>query len=223
MEHKPIFPSLISAPDMLDLRSLINKIDGICDGYHIDIMDYHFVPNLTWGPMFANAIRTASHKQIWVDLLVEHPETYIPDLQLNHGDSITFHIESEHDDTIIKQIHDAEYFAGAGISPETPLEHLTPYIEHVDHILLMSVTPGFSGQDFAPNSVARLQQLAKWRSEHNLELYIAMDGGIDAHNITELSQNGANMFAIGSGIFDADDLEHRMSYLQELTTHKAQK
>jgi len=213
-----IFPSLIAAPKLLQLYSLIQDFDPICAGYHIDIMDYHFVPNLTWGPMFANAIRQASEQQMWIDLLVEHPEQYLDDLKLASGDSVTVHVESTHERNIISQIQNAGYFAGIGINPDTPLEHLTPYLHIVDHVLLMSVHPGFSGQEFIPESQERLATLVSWRTRNDDTYAIAMDGGIDMHNIAQLYHTGAEMFSIGSGIFEHTSPQKQLKKLIDLTS-----
>lgn len=201
---KLIFPSLI-ASDILDLRTVLSQFKSECAGFHIDIMDYHFVPNLTWGPMFANAIRKETNAQLWIDLLVERPEQYIEQLHLRGGDMVTFHSESNHDENIVSHIQDHGYKAGIGISPSTPLEHIAPYLAQVDHVLLMSVEPGFSGQDFVPESPTRLQTLTTWRQTQNYTYTIAMDGGIDTQNIHELARLGANLFAVGSGIFGEQD------------------
>ncbi len=214
---KRIFPSLI-ASDILHLQDVITQLDPFCSGLHIDIMDYQFVPNLTWGPMFANAIRDATHNRIWVDLLVEHPEKYINDLQLAHGDMVTFHIESRHTNDIVDRIRNNGYHAGVGINPDTPLDHIKPYLADVDHILLMSVPPGFSGQDFVTTSVQRLQDLIAIRHTNNYQFTIAMDGGIDAHNIQKLAHIGADIFAIGSGIFGASNHIQELQRINALVT-----
>ena len=210
-----IYPSLI-ASDILNLQDVVTQLDPHCAGYHIDIMDYHFVPNLTWGPMFANAIRTASHNQLWIDLLVEYPERYIPDLQLNTNDMITVHVESTHDDNIITTIKKAGYQAGIGINPSTPLEQLHPYIDSVDHVLLMSVEPGFSGQEFVPESIDRLHTLASWQAKMHHPFTIAMDGGIDKNNIAQLANIGTKQFSIGSGVFGSHDPVKEMYALMKL-------
>lgn len=177
-----IFPSLIAA-DILNLADEINRLDPYVAGYHIDIMDFHFVPNLTWGPMFANAIREQTHKTLWVDLLVDNPDKYLHELTLHANDIVTIHYEAQGVQTeihnIIKHIQTYRWRASLGINPQTPVDTITPYLKYVDHVLLMSVEPGFSGQDFVATSVDKLEQLNQIRKRHNYTFTIGMDGGID--------------------------------------------
>jgi len=211
-----IYPSLI-ASNVLCLQETINVLDEHCAGYHIDIMDYHFVPNLTWGPMVANAVRRTSSRRVWIDLLVEGPEQYIADLALAPDDMITFHLESRHDPNIVSHIRNHGYQAGVGINPDTDIHKLEPYISDIDHILIMSVHPGFSGQDFIPASIDRLTQIAEWKRQNGYHFTIGMDGGIDERYIQEIVDNDADHLSIGSGIFAAEDPRERLKHLKQYT------
>jgi ribulose-phosphate 3-epimerase len=203
-----IFPSLIAA-DILNLTDEINRLDRYTDGYHIDIMDFLFVPNLTWGPMFANAIRMQTQKTLWIDLLVDYPEKYFDQLQLHANDIVTIHYEAQgvqqHIYDLIERIHSNGWRASVSINAETPVAALEPYLQKVDDILLMSVNPGFSGQNFVSESVDRLKQLNDLRKNQNLSFTIGMDGGIDRYTLPELIPYDVNQVAVGSGIFGADN------------------
>lgn len=200
-----IFPSLISA-NILSLEKTIQSLDQHCAGFHIDIMDNHFVPNLTFGPLFANAIDQLSTKPSWVHLMVKKPEAMIPQLKLKANSIISFHLESTRIITkIIKLISHQGWIASLAIKPYTPLSDLYPYLPMVKHVLLMSVEPGFSGQPFIEESRDRLTQLATYRKENKLIFTIGMDGGINSNTIGPCATGGSTDFAIASGIFSSDN------------------
>lgn len=200
-----IFPSLISA-DVLNLQKVITLLEPHCDGFHIDVMDYHFVPNLTWGPHVINAIARATTKPLVVHLMIEQPDRFIHLLTLRPHDTISFHIESTKKiSETINSIKEMNLGVSIAIKPKTPLEQLYSYVGTVDQILLMSVEPGFSGQRFLPDSIERLKQLTAYRKEKNLPFTISMDGGITQENIDILARNGCNQVGVASAIFDTSD------------------
>jgi ribulose-phosphate 3-epimerase len=209
-----IFPSLISA-DLLNLQKIITLLEPHGDGFHVDVMDFQFVPNLTWGPMFVNAIRAVTKKQVWVDLLVQHPEKYLDLLALAPGDLVSFHQESAHDPSIVQAIHAHGWNAGVGINPETPLECLTPYVDTIDHVLLMSVYPGFSGQPFVPAAIPKLAELNALKKAHHASWAIAMDGGIAPGNLGTLTAIGLDLAAAASSIFSTPDPVEALQALRE--------
>ena len=209
-----LFPSLISA-DLLNLKQVITTLEPFCEGFHIDVMDFQFVPNLTWGPAFVNAIRAATKKQIWVDLLVQNPEKYLDLLALKPGDLVSFHQESTHRPAIVHAIQAHGWNAGVGINPETPLEALTPYLDTIDHVLLMSVHPGFSGRPFVPASVPKLAELNALKQANHAHWAIAMDGGIAPSNIGELTTIGLDYAAAASSIFSTPDPVAALRELRE--------
>ena len=200
-----IFPSLISA-DILNLEYEIKKLEQHCDGFHIDIMDWHFVPNLTWGPMFINAIAQKTTKPLFVHLMIEKSFEFLDLLALRNGDTLSFHIEESPDiKKMIKSIKEKKWLANIAIKPKTPLKEVFQFTTMVDSILLMSVEPGFSGQHFLESSLNRLIELANYRKEKNLSFEIAMDGGINKKNIEKLANYGVSNVAIASGIFENKD------------------
>ena len=205
MKSIHIFPSLIAA-DLLNLEQTVKNLDPYCDGFHIDIMDNHFVPNLTWGPMFAQALDTVTTHPSWIHLMVEKPEAMIPQLMVKPKSIISFHIEAtKHIEKTLNTIKKNSWITSIAIKPSTPLEDLYPYLPSIEHVLLMSVKPGFSGQTFIPESIERLKKLVAYKTHHKLTFDIGMDGGITDKNIHNCTLHGAVNFAIASGIFSHHD------------------
>lgn len=211
-----IFPSLISA-DLLNLQKEIETLEPYCAGFHLDIMDFHFVDNITWGFDFINQIRKFSKKQLQIHLMVQYPEKYLSRLILNQNDIISIHIESVSNipvEEILYKIRDLNLMPSIAISPFTPLESLISLNFKLEHVLLMSVNPGFSGQKFMPHTINRLIALNNFRQTHNSYFKICVDGGINLDNYKILIQNGADQLAIASAIFD---FKNRIEALKRFT------
>jgi ribulose-phosphate 3-epimerase len=219
MSNLKIFPSLISG-DLLNLEQQIKQLEPHCAGFHLDVMDFHFVPNLTWGTQFVNAIREITTKQIWVDLLVDHPEYYLEKLALHHNDIVSIHYESNYPETIFNSIKQMGLQVSLALDPKTPLEVIEPFIKKIDQVLLMSVKPGFSGQAFIPRSVERVKQLNTFRKQHNAQFTIAMDGGLNEKTLPLVLPYGLDMVGIASGIFDHNDPIKALELLQAISTTK---
>lgn len=211
------FPSLISA-DLMHLADDIEFLEPHCEGFHVDVMDFQFVPNLTWGPMFVNAIRATTHKTIWVDLLVEHPEKYISLLHLREGDMVSIHYESSvfsahpelvdgpsFKESIFSDIKRRGWLPGIAIDPRTNVAQVEPFLSHVHHLLLMSVVPGFSGQPFLPLTRERLHAAKQLMEKTGARVKIALDGGINEATWPTVAPFGVDFVAVGSGIFSAPD------------------
>ena len=200
-----IYPSLIAA-NLLELGNDIKTLEPVCDGFHIDVMDNHFVPNLTWGQMFVNVFVAASKKPLFVHLMVTNPESFLQTLTLRTIDTFCFHIETTNDpEKLISSIQDKNWLPSIALKPNTPLEEIFPFLGSIDKVLLMSVDPGYSGQPFMPSSIQRLDALAQFKKEHALDFEITMDGGINESNIGELKKRGATEFGIASAIFDSQN------------------
>ncbi len=200
-----IYPSLIGAP-LLRLESVIKELDPFIDGYHLDIMDNHFVPNLTWGADFVHAIAQATSKQLWVHLMVDNPDQWVATLNLPHNSLCSIHIESNIDfSKSIKQIKEKKWQMSIAINPKTVPEKIFPLLEHCDQVLVMSVEPGFSGQSFLPETLAKVDVLVNYRQDHQLSYTMAMDGGIGLDTIEEVWKHGVNDVAVASGIFGQKD------------------
>ena len=218
MSNVTIYPSLISA-DILNLQQAIKTLEPHCDGFHIDVMDWHFVPNLTWGPMFVNAIDAKTDKPLFVHLMIENTYPFLDRLKLRDKDTVSFHIEEVSDmKKMINRITEKNWLPSIAIKPNTPLEKIFPFLPLIDTALLMSVEPGFSGQRFIPDSIDRLESLVNYRDKHNLAFKISMDGGINKDNIKELVQKGVDQVGIAAGIFDYEDPIEALKLLYAITS-----
>jgi ribulose-phosphate 3-epimerase len=197
-----IFPSLISG-DLLNLGHQIEELELLCDGFHIDIMDFNFVPNLTWGAQFIRAISHKTTKPLHIHLMIERVIDFIKTLELRPSDILYFHIESKCDIfQAIKTIREKNTRCGIAINPKTALREIFPYYDHIDSLLLMSVEPGFSGQSFLKESVDRAIEMIAYNKNNNKKIRIGIDGGINATNIKTLALAGITEFSIASAIFD---------------------
>lgn len=205
--HRPgLFPSLMAA-DLLNLEKVIKNLEPHCDGFHIDIMDNHFVPNLTWGQDLTNQIARIATKPLLVHLMIDAPEDMVKKLDLTPNSVISFHLEAvESPQIAISAILKKRYIPSIAIKPHTPVEALIPWLEEgVPHVLLMSVEPGFSGQEFIVSSVDRLKELVALQKKSRKEFVICMDGGINKDVIGSLFKEGATQFAVATAVFGQKD------------------
>lgn len=202
-----IAPSILSA----DLARLGEEVENVlkCGGdvVHFDVMDNHYVPNLTFGPVVCKALRDYGiTAPIDVHLMVKPVDRIIPDFAKAGASYITFHPESsEHIDRTLQLIRDNGCKSGLVFNPATPLSYLDYVMDKVDIILLMSVNPGFGGQSFIPATLEKLKQARKRIDESGLDIRLEVDGGVKASNIAEIARAGADMFVAGSAIFDKPD------------------
>ncbi|WP_454904999.1 ribulose-phosphate 3-epimerase [Aggregatibacter sp.] len=202
-----IAPSILSA----DLARLGEEVENVlkCGGdvVHFDVMDNHYVPNLTFGPVVCKALRDYGiTAPIDVHLMVKPVDRIIPDFAKAGASYITFHPEaSEHIDRTLQLIRDNGCKSGLVFNPATPLSYLDYVMDKVDIILLMSVNPGFGGQSFIPATLEKLKQARKRIDESGLDIRLEVDGGVKASNIAEIARAGADMFVAGSAIFDQPD------------------
>ncbi len=211
-----IWPSLISA-DLLDLKTVMNRLNNQSYGWHIDIMDNHFVPNLTWGAQFVNAIAKASPKPLWIHLMIESPERFLERLDIPKNSYITFHVETDSDiNMTIKAIKDHGWQASLAINPETKVDAIAPYAHKIDQILIMSVHPGFSGQSFITDTLHKIELIKDELKRENVIIPLAIDGGINRENIRTVARLGITQYAIAAGIFGASDPAHELDYLKRL-------
>jgi len=208
-----IYPSLI-AGDLMNLRKEIQTLDPEADGYHIDVMDYSFVPNLTWGPEQINQIADSTEKPLYVHLMVDDPTNWIEKFSLPSHSTLGIHIESKGEiRKNLLRIKDKHLQASVVVNPETNIDLIFPYLDIIDSVLLMSVQPGFSGQPFLPSVIEKLDPLLGYRQTDSLKFKIGMDGGINKKNIMDLKKRQVDWFAVGSAIFDAPN---RLKALREL-------
>ncbi len=202
-----IAPSILSA-DFAHLGDEVNAVlDAGAEFVHFDVMDNHFVPNLTIGPMICDALRNFGiQAPIDVHLMVEPVDRIIPDFAKAGASYITFHPEaSRHVDRSLGLIKEQGCKAGLVFNPATPLGWLTHVIDKVDMVLIMSVNPGFGGQKFIPSALTKLRQARQIIEASGQEIRLEIDGGVKADNIGEIAAAGADTFVAGSAIFGSDD------------------
>jgi len=196
-------PSILSA----DFAKLGEEVDNVlasgCDIVHFDVMDNHYVPNLTIGPLVCEALRKHGvTAPIDVHLMVKPVDRIVPDFAKAGATYITFHPEaSEHVDRTLQLIHGEGCKAGLVFNPATPLDYLKYVIDKVDMVLLMSVNPGFGGQSFIPSALDKLREARKIIDASGRDIRLEIDGGVKADNIREIAAAGADTFVSGSGIF----------------------
>lgn len=213
-----IFPSLMAA-DQLNLEHEVKRLEAYCDGFHIDIMDDHFVPNLSISPDTTNQISRITHKQLAVHVMAEKPEEIISTLNLKKNNVISFHLEStRHPDKLIQEIKRKQLLASIALRPATPLTSIYPYLKKVDQVLLMTVEPGLSGQRLMPEVFEKIGELSNYKQVNNLFFPIAVDGGVQGQNIRKLVTLGVEIFYVGSALFSKNDPVNALQVLKAIAT-----
>lgn len=184
---------------------------------HVDIMDGHFVPNLTFGPPLVASIRKTSNMIFDVHLMIEDPDTYAPLFIEAGGNQCSVHYEAcRHLDRTIHLIQSLGAKAGVVINPATPVSVLEDVLEIVDYVLVMSVNPGFGGQKFIRNSLSKIEQLDIMRRDRRLDFKIEIDGGVGASNTAEIVEAGCDWLVAGSSVFHSDDPGATVKELQQI-------
>lgn len=221
MSQYLIAPSILSA----DFARLGEEVDNVlkagADVVHFDVMDNHYVPNLTIGPMVCKALRDYGiEAPIDVHLMVKPVDTLIPMFADAGASIITFHPEaSEHVDRTLSLIKEHGCKAGLVLNPATPLSCLEYVMDKLDVILLMSVNPGFGGQKFIPNTLDKLRAVRKLIDQSGYDIRLEIDGGVNVNNIAEIAEAGADMFVAGSAIFNQADYKQVIDQMREQLSH----
>jgi ribulose-phosphate 3-epimerase len=212
-----IAPSILSA-DFSRLGEEIRAVDRAgCDIIHIDVMDGHFVPNITIGPLIVQAARAVTRKVLDVHLMITDADKYVDAFASAGADWITVHVEAcSHLHRTVSRIKELGKKAGVVLNPATSLSTLDYILEEVDLVMLMSVNPGFGGQSFIPSTLAKIRQLRQRIDAMNLEVDIEIDGGISENTIRNVAEAGANIFVAGSAVYGSNDYEQTITSLKKL-------
>ncbi len=215
MQNFMIAPSILSA-DFARLGAEINEVlDAGADVVHIDVMDGHFVPNITIGPLIVKAARAITDAPLDVHLMIENADRYLDDFAKAGADWITVHAETgNHLHRTIGHIKDLGKKAGIVLNPATPLESIEWLLEDVDLVMIMSVNPGFGCQKFIPSALTKIRRLKEMIDARGLNVGIEVDGGIGPNNIGEVVEAGANIFVAGSAIFGQSDYQQAIAKMR---------
>ncbi|MGD0402872.1 MAG: ribulose-phosphate 3-epimerase [Candidatus Acidiferrales bacterium] len=214
-----IAPSILAA-NFARLGDEIRMVEQAgAEVIHVDVMDGHFVPNISIGIPVVESLRKATRLPLDVHLMIERPEEYIERFVRAGATRVLVHEEATvHLDRALSMIREHGAEAGAVINPATPVAMLGEVLDKVDTVLVMSVNPGFGGQKFIRGALEKIRQLNQWRTRYNASFRIEVDGGVDLGNIAELAQAGANTFVAGSSIFHASDPAGATRQLRKLAT-----
>ena len=213
---KLIAPSILSA-DFARLGDEIKAVEAAgADWIHVDVMDGHFVPNITIGPLIVEAVRSVTSLPIDVHLMIENPDNYIPAFAKAGASWISVQIEtSVHLNRSVQLIRECGARPGVVLNPSTPIQALEWIIEAVDYVLIMSVNPGFGGQAFITNSLDKIKALRQMIRSKNLNTLIQVDGGVNEKTIADVAAAGVDIFVAGSAIFGSDDYQKTINSFRE--------
>ncbi|UCE06434.1 MAG: ribulose-phosphate 3-epimerase [bacterium] len=217
-----IAPSILAA-DFIRLNQQLKQVKQAgAKWIHIDVMDGHFVPNLTWGPDMVKAVRTMTDLFLDVHLMVEEPDFLIPKFREAGADLITVHVEAiKHLNRTIQLIKEVGAQPGISLNPATPATSLEAIISEIDLVLVMSVNPGFGGQNFIPNVIPKISRIKKMFEKVDRNIYLEVDGGITAETAPLVVKAGANVLVAGTTIFRQGDIALAFQKLKDSIPHKS--
>ena len=217
-----IVPSILSA-DFARLADDVARVErGGAKMLHVDVMDGHFVPNLTIGPPVVESLRKATKLHLDVHLMIENPENYVTAFVQAGANSVSVHYEAaRHLDGVLGMIRKAGALAGVVLNPATPVAVLEEVVEVADYVLLMSVNPGFGGQKLIPYVLEKVRKLARLRGEKRLALPIEIDGGVNRENLAEVVRAGCDWIVTGSAVFHSADPEATLCDMRQIAARAA--
>jgi len=209
-------PSILSA-DFAKLLEDVKKVEKAgCEYLHIDVMDGHFVPNITLGPGIVKSLRKDVNMVFDTHLMIENPDDYIKDFVDAGSDLIVVHVEAcRHLHRTIQNIKSNNVKAGVALNPGTPIETIKHVLQDVDMVLVMTVNPGFGGQSFIESMIGKIKELKQIIDEKNLNVDIQVDGGIKPSNINQVVEAGANVIVAGSAIFNSENIEETVKLMRK--------
>lgn len=214
---KRIAPSILSA-DFGKLGEEIKSVEAAgADWIHVDVMDGHFVPNITMGPIIVAAARAATTLPLDVHLMIENPDRFIPDFISAGADFVSVHVETcTHLNRTVQLIKECGAKAGVVLNPATPVEAIQWILEKIDYVLAMSVNPGFGGQQFIPSSLEKIRKIKNMIQSSGMPVLIQVDGGVNKNTIKDIAIAGADVFVAGSAVFGSEDYKETIQTFRRL-------
>ena len=211
-----ISPSILSA-DFCKLAEEIKAVETAgADYIHIDVMDGHFVPNISVGPFIVKTVKKITNLPLDVHLMISDPDKYLDEFIAAGSDIIVVHVEAApHLQRTISYIKEKGIKAGVALNPSTPLSTLDHILEYVDMIVIMSVNPGFGGQKFIESILTKIEDTRNIIEENNMNIELEVDGGVNINNIEKIAGAGANVFVAGSGVYGTEDYAQTISLMKE--------
>ncbi|MBC7230211.1 MAG: ribulose-phosphate 3-epimerase [Actinobacteria bacterium] len=198
-------PSILNA-DFRDLRRAISYIEGLADAVHLDVMDGNFVPNISFGPLVVRAVRELTEMPLDVHLMIAHPGEFVEDFARAGADWISFHAEvTRHPGEILGLLHNLGKRAGIVLNPQTPAERIFDHLELIDYVLVMTVMPGFGGQEIIPEALVKVEEIKREARRQGVSLEVEVDGGVKTGNLATVAEAGTDIVVVGSSIYAAPD------------------